>query len=48
MEDIFSKLECNDDVLSFYDKTFKVGHFREEVKKEFSRKLNQSLNEQAG
>ncbi|MDF5723261.1 MAG: KGK domain-containing protein [Rhizonema sp. PD37] len=46
MEYVFKKLECNDAVLSFSDKTFKLGHFKEEVKKEFTRQLNRYLNDE--
>ncbi|MDF5714213.1 MAG: KGK domain-containing protein, partial [Rhizonema sp. NSF051] len=46
MEYVFKKLECNDDVLSFSDKTFKLGQFKEEVKKEFTRQLNKYLNDE--
>lgn len=49
MNDRFTLLECDDDVLSFFNQTFKLSNFRKRVNLEFNRKLNQySQNEASG
>lgn len=51
MNDKFTPIDCNDDVLSFYhpEQTFKLGNFKEKIKNQFNTKLRDySANEGIG
>ncbi len=41
MNDKFTLLDCDSDVLSCFEQTFKLGNFRKRVNQEFSHKLSQ-------
>lgn len=42
MSDRFIPLNCDDDVLSFFDQTFKLADFKKRVIQEYGNKINQS------
>lgn len=49
MNDRFIPLKCDDDVLSFFDQTFKLADFKKRVIQEYGNKINQySQNENLG
>lgn len=49
MSDRFIPLNCDDDVLSFFDQTFKLADFKKRVIQEYNNKINQySHNEHLG